>query len=233
MADEDLKSEAEAWARANKKKFARSLTDPAKYPGEEQPVSVFMAGSPGAGKTESAKALVKELGDGFLRIDPDEFRTALPGYTGENSWLFQGAISILLSKVLDLAFEQNQSFLLDGTLSNYAQAEKNVDRALGKGRKILIIYVYQEPAQAWRFVSARETLEGRRIPPERFVEQFFASHDVVDKLKVKFGDRISIDVILKDIDGKNRRYMANVSDLSAQVPLPYSLDQVKQIVGCA
>lgn len=231
MADDEIKAAAEEWARRNKKLFAKALTDTARYPGEESPVSVFMAGSPGAGKTETSKALSTELGDGFLRIDPDEFRASIPGYNGTNSWLFQGAVSILLGKVLDTMFDQQQSFLLDGTLSNLAQAIRNVERALAKRRSILIMYVYQEPAQAWAFVKAREALEGRRIPPERFIEQFFAAHNVVNELKVKFGTKIKIDVIVKDIDGKDRRYFANVSDLKSAVPIKYSPDQLKQIVG--
>lgn len=231
MSDEEIKARAEAWARTNKKAFAKALTDIQRYPGEKCPVSVFMAGSPGAGKTESSKAFSEELGDGFVRIDPDDFREKLPGYTGANSWLFQGAVSILLSRVLDTVFDQRQSFLLDGTLSNLAQATANVERALKKGRTVLIMYVYQEPAQAWAFVKAREAIEGRKIPPDRFVEQFFGAHNVVNELKVKFGAQIQIDVIVKDIDGKNRRYMANVSDLKVAVPIPYSYEQIMKVVS--
>lgn len=40
------------FAQANKKPIAKRLTDPRVYLPEESPVSVFMAGSPGAGKTE-------------------------------------------------------------------------------------------------------------------------------------------------------------------------------------
>lgn len=231
MSDEAIKAAAEAWARQNKKAFAKALTDISRYPGEKEPVSVFMAGSPGAGKTETAKALVKQLDDGFLRIDPDDFRAAIPGYNGSNSWLFQGAVSILLARVLDLAFDQKQSFLLDGTLSNLAQAERNVERSLAKGRRVLILYVYQEPQQAWKFVLARETMEGRRIPRDRFVEQFLAAHSVVNALKVKFGPDVMIDAIVKDINGRSRRYHANVSDLNDAVPLAYSPEQLQEIVG--
>lgn len=232
MTDDEkrISDEALAWARANKKPFGRALSDPKRYPGEEDPVSVFMAGSPGAGKTEVSKALANELGDGFLRIDPDEFRSALPGYNGTNSWLFQGAVSVLLGKVLDFAFDQKQSFLLDGTLSNLKTATENVERALSKGRKILLLYVYQEPLQAWTFVQAREVSEGRNIPPERFVEQFFGARDVVNQLKVKFGTAIQVDVIFKDIDGKNRRFEANISDLNHAAPISYSREDVERIV---
>lgn len=62
---------------------------------EANPVSVFMPGSPGAGKTEASIELLKLKGaDGtrVLRIDPDELREDLPGYTGENSWLFQRTV---------------------------------------------------------------------------------------------------------------------------------------------
>lgn len=231
MTEEAIKLAAEAWARTNKKRFAKDLTDVNRYPGETTPVSVFMAGSPGAGKTESSKALVEKLKEPTLRIDPDEFRPHVPGYTGTNSYLFQGAVSILLGKVLDMAFDQRQSFILDGTLSNWEQASRNVGRALAKGRDVLILYVYQHPAQAWEFVKAREHAEGRRIPGERFIEQFFSAHNVVNRLKVKYDSDIQIDVIVKDINGGSRRYMANVTSLDAAAPLTHTPAQLQVIVG--
>lgn len=228
--EQRISDEALAWARSNKKPFGRAFTDTKRYPGEENPVSVFMAGSPGAGKTEVSKAFAKSLNDGFLLIDPDEFRAKLPGYNGANSWLFQPAVSVLLSKVLDFAFDQKQSFLLDGTLSNLKSATENVERSLAKGRDVLLLYVYQEPTQAWMFVQAREQVEGRRIPPDRFVDQFFGAREVVDQLKVKFGSKVRVDVIFKDIDGKNRRFEANVSNLSRAAPISYTREDVERIV---
>lgn len=52
--------------------------DPIKYPDDSHPISVFMAGSPGAGKTEFSKNLIKEIGHGVIRIDPDEVRNLIP-----------------------------------------------------------------------------------------------------------------------------------------------------------
>lgn len=229
--EQKLSDDAIAWARANKKAFAKAQTDQKKYPGESSPVSVFMAGSPGAGKTEVSKALASQLDSEFLRIDPDEYRTAIPGYNGTNSWLFQGAVSILVGRVLDCAIDQQQSFLLDGTLSNFDQAVKNVERSLSKGRTVLIVYVYQEPDQAWKFVQAREVAEGRRIPADRFVKQFFGAHDVVNRLKVKYGSSVRIDVIFKDINGGNKKYLANVSDLAQNAPIKHSIADVEAMVG--
>lgn len=67
--------DAIAFARANKKPIARRLTDKALYLPETEPVSVFMAGSPGAGKTEASVALLKHFDTPVLRIDPDELRS--------------------------------------------------------------------------------------------------------------------------------------------------------------
>jgi adenylylsulfate kinase-like enzyme len=95
--DELVKEEAIKFAKANKKAIATSFTDVTKYKPEQFPISVFMAGSPGAGKTESAKALIQSLtgGDSVLRIDADDMRSQFKSYNGINSSLFQGATSIL------------------------------------------------------------------------------------------------------------------------------------------
>ena len=53
-----LIEEAVRWAKANRKAFAKTATSAEMFPGEKNPVAVFMAGSPGAGKTEASKALV-------------------------------------------------------------------------------------------------------------------------------------------------------------------------------
>ena len=218
------------WAKANRKAFARTVTAAEMFPGEKNPVAVFMAGSPGAGKTEASKALVSELGS-FLRIDPDEYRQAIPGYDGSNAWLMHRAVSYLVAAVLDRAFDLKQSFLLDGTLSSYDVAEKNVQRCLDKGWQVQMVYVYQEPSLAWQFVQARELVEGRNIPAERFVHQFFESRAVVDRLKMKFSKGIEVDVLLKNIDGSSGRYLDNVSSLKSTVPIHYTPDQVTKMVA--
>lgn len=230
-----LEDEAIAFAKAHRTAIARRLADSAVFPGEENPVSVFMAGSPGAGKTEASIELLGALAadlDGVrvLRIDPDELRAELPGYDGKNAWLFQRAVVPVVERIHDLALKQQQSFLLDGTLSNYAVAERNIRRSLDKKRLVQILYVYQEPASAWQFVQARERLEGRQIRPETFVEQFFAARQVVEQLKVKFGQLVKVDLLLKSLDGSNRSYHANVEQIASYVPQKYSAEDVEKLV---
>ena len=44
-----IQDEALAFAQKNKKEIAKNWTDPLRFIPEDDPVSVFMAGSPGAG----------------------------------------------------------------------------------------------------------------------------------------------------------------------------------------
>lgn len=134
--EREIEARAIAYVTEHRRSLARTIADPVRYPPEENPVSVFMAGSPGAGKTEASQALIDQLGGAGLRIDPDDYRELIPGYDGKNSSLFQRAIVRLVDKVLDEAFKRGQSFILDGTLSNYEVASRNIRRALGKGRAV-------------------------------------------------------------------------------------------------
>lgn len=228
--------EATKLARGYKKTVCKELTDPAVFPAEKNPVSVFMAGSPGAGKTESSLELVAQFesahgGARILRIDPDELRSNFPAYDGKNSWLFQRAVSMMVDRMLDIALDQQQSFILDGTLSDYDRAEANVERSLKRKRTVQILYVYLDPLMAWEFVQARETMEGRRIPIDRFVHQYFAARDVVNKLKTAFGPKIWVDLLLKPTDDTPRLYKAGIDQIDYHVPEKYDRKQLEQALN--
>ena len=231
-AEQSIHDDAIAFARANKKAIAKRLTEKAIHPPEDEPVSVFMAGSPGAGKTEASLELLNFFSDSPpLRIDPDELRAEFPGYTGGNAWLFQAAVSILVEKIIDLAFDNRQSFLLDGTLANLDKARDNIRRSLKKGRYVQILYVYQDPLLAWQFVQAREEAEGRRILPEHFVDQYFAARDVVNALKLEFGKEVHVDLLLKHIDNSSRLYKAGVDKIDYHIPENYSRPALRARLG--
>jgi predicted ABC-type ATPase len=226
-----IEEQALAFAKANRRAIAKRLTDPQIYVPERDPVSVFMAGSPGAGKTEASLELIKKLGSPVIRIDADELRSEFAAYNGANAWLFQRAVSVLVEKIHDLALEQEQSFLLDGTLSRYEVAKKNIERSLNRERSVQILYVYQEPLLAWNFVQAREAEEGRHIPAERFIDQYFAAREVVNRLKVDFGKRISVDLLLKNNDNSHRLYKAGVDQIDYHIPEKYTRADVQQMIG--
>ncbi|GAB1062031.1 MULTISPECIES: zeta toxin family protein [Shewanella] len=233
----EVERRAIAYSKSNRTQICRNLTDKTKYVPEQEPVSVFMCGSPGAGKTESSKQFIKGISgdgeEGVLRLDPDELRELFEEYNGRNSHLFQRAVSFIVERALDYCFKNNQSFLLDGTLAHYGVAEKNVERSLRKGRQVLIIFVLQRPELAWSFVQSREKLEGRKILPEHFVEQFFGSQQVVEQLKAKFKKDVAVDLLIKDNDGKTKVYYSNVASIKPYLPKEYTREEVMEIVGIA
>ena len=224
-----IKIEADTFANANKNEIAREATRADIFLPEKNPVSVFMAGSPGAGKTESSKNLIKKFsedGRQIIRIDPDEFCSMVPGYKGDNSYLFQGAVSILISRIHDLALKNNQSFVFDGTLSKIELARENIQRSIKRKRFVQIFYVYQDPIQAWNFVQKRELLEGRRIEKNHFIKQYFAAHDNVNSLKKEFDSQIKVDLLVKNIDGSDRFYKENISVIDNYVNENYTVEML-------
>lgn len=136
----------------------------------------------------------------MVRIDGDEVRPLIPGYTGNNSNLFQGAISLIVEKMHDLVLHNKQSFVLDSTLAKYEKAVDNIKRSLEKGRPIFIFYIYQEPEVAWKFTQAREAAEGRNIPKEAFIEQFLGSRETINKISREFNKEVVIILVKKDFE---------------------------------
>ncbi|EPJ87326.1 zeta toxin family protein [Pseudomonas sp. CFII68] len=226
------------FARVNRASLARHIADAAVYLSEEVPFTVFMAGSPGAGKTEIAKAMADDLDERnlslyskrVLRIDPDDFRSLIPGYDGSNSYLFQRAVTKILEKVLDRAFKRRLSFILDGTMANLGVAKRNIDRVLGSGRKAQIMYVYQRPELAWQFVQAREVTEGRNIPLQEFARQFVAARCNVIELKRIYGSQIHIDLLIKDFDGDDGQQVElDVAGDTIDALIPQIYDQAQLV----
>lgn len=95
----------------------------------------------------------------------------------------------------------------------------------------MIIFVYQDPLQAWNFVTAREALEGRRVPPEVFVEQFLSSQTVVDNLKEKFKRDIKIELLIKNIDGTRKSYYSNVQTISQYIKERFTKKEIERVIG--
>lgn len=215
------------FAKRNRERIAKQLTDINLYPTMEQPTAVFMAGAPGAGKTEVSQALAAQFYN-TLRIDADEYRSLLPGYDGSNSHLFQGAVSLLVERILDKVFKNKQSFILDGTFSSLKVARKNVDRALRHGHVVELMYVFQSPIVSWGFVEAREQQEGRRILLDTFIEQFLESKQVVDKIKHEFSDAVNVTLLMKDLDINSTEYINVDKCIDDHLSWNYNARQLKE-----
>lgn len=232
MNDEEIKQNAVQHARKIKKDFARKFTQD--YAEENFPVSVFMAGCPGAGKTESSKRLLEDykFPQKVMRIDADEFRNEFieHGYTGNNSHLFHYAVSILASAIHDESLNRNQSFIFDGTFANLDIARDNIKRSLKRKRFVQIFYVYQDPVQAWNFVQEREKKEGRKIEKEDFIKKHFSAREVVNQMKKEFIGNIRIDLLVKNVDGSDRFYKENIDSVDNHLSEKYTKETLEEII---
>ena len=193
----------------------------------EFPVSVFMAGSPGAGKTEFSKRLVERFGKDVVRIDADEIRDMLPHYTGGNAYVFQRAVSLGMDEVYDNVLDRMMNVVVDGTLRNYEKSKVNVERSNRRGRKVEIFYVYQDPEIAWDFTRKREVVEGRNIPKEAFVDSFFLARENAMRLKGEFGSAVSINVVIKNMTNTDEEIFYDVDDIDSHVKMLYTREELR------
>lgn len=236
MTSEEIAIEEVAleFVRVNRSSLARQVVDTHLFAPEESPIAVFMCGSPGAGKTEISKALVElfesaEADQRVLRIDPDDFRLLIPGYTGANSYLFQRAVTRVLEKVLDRVFEKSVSFILDGTMASFSVAKRNIDRALAHNRVVQVLYVYQAPELAWQFVKARELVEARNIPLDEFVRQFLAARKNIAEIRRSYGAQLVVNLIIKNTDGAQKAFVSDVTPEQIDDLIPQSYDHEQLI----
>ena len=196
--DEELRS----WVKENKGTLIGEICSSCTpYPPGKR--AAFMAGSPGAGKTENALEMINLISQVYpgtiCHIEQDRIKELLPGYAPEIAEHYHGAASLGVEKVYDHILKKGLSFFMDSTLAQYDKAEKNIERALSKGYLVFIYFIYQSPQNAWFFVKRREQVEGRSVPRKDFIQQFLGSRDTVNALKGCFGDSIKLHVLVKNI----------------------------------
>jgi hypothetical protein len=240
--EQQIELEAVRWIRrtANKRLIIERFASLEVYAPSEHPLIIFAAGSPGAGKTEFIKEFRQSI-EQIQRvrpvvIDPDAVRELLPGYTGSNSYLFQRVVSIAVDDLFRHVIKNSQSAFVDGTLSDYNHAYLNVNTVIQKYGVAMICFVFQHPTTAWHFTQLREAVEGRNIRQTDFIERFLGAKVTVDKLKSHFGDKVILNVILKDYkDTKENKAVAkvfnNVADVEQCLQFDYTKASIERILA--
>ncbi len=228
--DKQLQKDALEFVKKNKKQLFEDLVAGRIFDGSSQQVAIFMAGTPGAGKTEVAQSLGPLFATPPLRIDADEFRTKIPGYNGANSDIIQPAASVAVDKVLDQVYKNKYPFILDGTFA-VGKALVNLKRAIRKGYSAQVYFVYQDPLDAWRFTKIREKKEGRRVPKEAFVNAYFASRQNVKSVKQELGSDILLTLIIKNYSTGERKILDNVDDIEKYIPKTYNRDELEGLIN--
>ncbi len=239
--EKEIEQQAVRWIRkaSSKRIVIEKFASLDAYRPSEFPVLIFTAGSPGAGKTEFIKGL-----DGYVEqiakakpviIDPDAVRALLPGYTGANSFLFQRAVSIAVDDLFRHVLKHRQNALIDGTLSDYDRALKNISAAVAAYGMTIICYIFQHPAIAWHFTQLREAVEGRNIRRQDFITKFLGAKETADKIKSLFKGKVILNVVLKDYRdaGENKavaKVFADTASVEGCVPFTYTRESVKRIL---
>jgi len=179
--------------------------------------------------SELAKKFVKA--NKKLLIDKfSEIRELIPQYRGDNSDAVQGAASIGVEKLYDYVLKNKQNAIIDGTFANFNVVFSNVKRSLDKGRRVMIIYIYQDPIVAWSFVRKREVVEGRHVPKNAFINSFFAAKENVENIKKEFGNKITLGVLVKDYTGNDKKFFSDVDNIDEYLRLNYNKEQLKLIL---
>lgn len=131
-------------------------------------VALFMAGIPGAGKTEFTDNMLKETTE-FISIEHDQLVEYIDGYKPEEYYNYRKAGSVLVTRIFDDCLRNGYSFVFDGTLS-HENGAKNIAKALGAGYEVVVVYIVQDAKLAWELTQARELVKKRAIEKSGFIE---------------------------------------------------------------
>ena len=77
----------------------------------------------------------------------------------------------------------------------------------------------------------REVVEGRKINPKYFITQYFSARDVVNRLKIEFGSKVRVDLLLKNTDNSHRLYKAGVDQIDNHIPEKYKPADLEKMLG--
>ncbi len=229
--EQKMCDDAVIFVKENKKMLIAKFADSEKYSTRKEPISIFMAGIPGAGKTEVAKRLIEETKINPVHIDADEIRELFRkiGYNGKNSYIFQKACSHGVDKLFDYVQSKKLHSIIDGTFAS-DNSMKNIERSLGRDRKVFIYYIYQNPIIAWKIVKGRENLEGRSIPKEAFIDSYFKSMENVNKAKNNFTENIKLNILFKNAESNLEKQVLNIYNIDYYVEKIYNESELRKII---
>lgn len=227
----DIEEKAKEWVKRNKRFLIERFASLTEYSSVENPFTLFMAGSPGAGKTEFSKTFINDYPGGIkiVRIDADEIKKEIPGYEESKAYRVQGASALGVEKIFDYVQAHSLNCILDGTFADINIAQKDVFRALNKGRKVGIMYIYQDPKVAWSFTQKREKIEGRKVSKEVFIKCFFDARKNVVKVKELY-PQIELNIAVKDFENKLEKTYFKVDLLDPYIKMQYTVEELQQIL---
>ena len=196
-----------------------------------KPVSLFMAGSPGAGKTEISKSLMRRFETVPVRIDADAIRAWCPGYTGPNAHVFQRAANKGVNILYDHALNKGLHAILDGTFA-YKDWSNNIERSIKRGRIVELWFIYQDPVKAWEFTKVREAVESRRVSKDLFIRSYLLAKQNAKEAKLLYRESLTLNLLVKNLDNGDQTTRLNIqhNDLDPYIGSAYTEEQLKELL---
>lgn len=225
------KTDAIDWAKKHKKGFVRKLIRDAGVSKSNKPTAIFMAGLPGAGKTEFTKNLIAILGIKIIRLDMDEIASQIDTYTPQKADRFRAAASMLLSSTFDKVIHDGYDFIMDGTFGGKS-AIQNIERVLKREYTVKIFYIYQNPMVAWEYTRAREKVEHRAIDRNGFINSYYRTIENLKKIGEIFKGEASVDLVIKDDRNLIKDIKNNISmnDIDNFVNIEYNREELGKLI---
>ncbi len=223
-------NQAVRWVRHHNREIIETFAAEQVYLPDAEPVSIFMAGTPGAGKTEYSDRLNKSFQSKAVRIDADEVRKMIDGYMGSNSYIFQRACTEAVNNIFGHALKHSQNLILDGTFA-YKNALENIERSLKKNRKVILYFIYQDPQKAWEVTKAREAEEGRRVHKEMFIDAYIQSRENVLQAKTHYQEKIELNLVIKEYPHTgSEKVVLNIESIDGHLAKVYTQEELERLI---
>lgn len=160
--------EAKRWVKdkANQDKVAAKFFKQHKT--SKTKTAFFMAGIPGAGKTEFTQNTMREASPELIPIEHDQLVEYIEGYKPEAYYNYRKAGSRLVTRIFNDCLDNEYPFVFDGTLS-HENGIRNINKCLKKGYRVVVVYIVQEANAAWELTKARELVKKRAIERKGFI----------------------------------------------------------------
>jgi predicted ABC-type ATPase len=220
------------WAKANKKTFANKLIKSSGVEAKKHPSAIFMAGLPGAGKTEFTKRLIENSTLTVVRIDMDEIASQIDTYTPDRADKYRAAATTLLNEVFSRSMKRRMDFIMDGTFSS-ARALNNIKSALNRGYSVKVVYIHQDPKLAWNFTQAREKVEHRAIKFDGFIESYGKIINNVKGITGSEYTNVVLDIVIKNKDNTVGIWHENIKaqDIDSFVKVIYNESELRDYIN--
>lgn len=215
------------WAKEHKKNLVTKIIGNIQPPSDLKPVAVFLAGIPGAGKTEFIRRL---LGDNptVVKIDLDEIVKLFPNYNSKYYYKYRTAANIIVDECVIYCRKHSLNFILDGTFG-YGKAVENIKSAL-KRHDVVIIYIWKDPIQAWQLTKDRELVTNRAIDRDGFIRSYDnVPHNLIN-IRKTFGNQVPIVTFKKNDTDDNFQVTQDTKIIDDLLQKRYTKDQLERLI---